>query len=80
MTNASADSDVCKDSSAAEVLAKERERNRKGGRQYNRISLRLMNDAYEICCAPCIPRARAPTVVHTLVVGLSFLAFRKKSW
>ena len=26
MTNASADSDVCKDSSAAEVLAKERER------------------------------------------------------
>ena len=68
MTNALADSDACKDSSAAGVLAKEGERNRERGigrEEDNTIaslSLRLMNDAaYEICCAACIPRIRRGT-------------------
>ena len=76
MTNALADSDVCKDSTAAGVLAKEgggrerereRERNRrKGGREEGRKTiqshLRLMTHT-----------------IHTFTAGFGFLAFRKTS-
>ena len=71
MTNALADSDVCKDSTAAGVLAKEgggeREREiggREEGRKTIQSHLRLMNHAHTI---------------HTFTAGFGFLAFRKTS-
>ena len=64
MTNALADSDVCKDSTAAGVLAKERGIGREGRRKKTIQShLRLMNDAYEICCGAYHARTHR-TYIH----------------
>ena len=81
MTNALADSDVCKDSTAAGVLAKEGEREREIGREGRRKKtiqshLRLMNDAYEICCGAYHARTHARTV-HTYTWWASMFDVRK---